>query len=190
MRIPDEVLKIADDIRTMRIRGAGKIARAAAEALKIAAEKYDGPASEDVFRKYMAHVAETLLATRPTAVSLPNAILYVMHSLEKTSGSLEVLRKAVVKAADNFIRESLQALKKISEYGARRIKYDSVVLTHCHSTASVSVITKAYEMGKIRKVYSTETRPFYQGRITTRQLLEKGVPVIQIPDSAVKVYHA
>lgn len=186
MRVPEEVLKIAEDIKFMRIRGAGKIARAAAEALKIAAEKYDGPNEPGSFRKYMSRVAEILISTRPTAVSLPNAVLYVMFSLEKTSGGVTELRRAIIDAAEEFIRESLEAIKKIREYGARRIKNDAVVLTHCHSTASVSVITRAYEMGKIRKVYSTETRPFYQGRITARQLLENGVPVIQIPDSSVR----
>ena len=36
-RMPgDEIEKIAEDIRTMRVRGAGRIARAAANALKIA----------------------------------------------------------------------------------------------------------------------------------------------------------
>ncbi|MET1160430.1 MAG: ribose 1,5-bisphosphate isomerase [Thermoprotei archaeon] len=186
MRIPEEVLTIAEDIKTMKIRGAGKIARAAAEALKIAAEKYSGSHDPSEFKAYMKRVAELLLSTRPTAVSLPNAVYYVMYRLEKSSGTFEELRDTVRKTADQFIRESLEALKKISEYGARRIKDGSVVLTHCHSTASVSVISRAYEMGKIVKVYSTETRPLYQGRITTQQLLEKGVPVIQIPDSAVR----
>lgn len=186
MRVPEEVVKIADDIKTMRIRGAGKIARAAAEALKIAAEKYDGPDDPGDFRKYMAKIADLVLSTRPTAVSLPNAVLYVMYQLKKAEGGVKALREAVVATANRFIKESLEALKKISEYGARRIKDGAVVLTHCHSTASVSVIARAYELGKIKRVYSTETRPFYQGRITATQLIEKGVPVIQIPDSSVR----
>ncbi len=186
MKIPEEVLEIAEGIRTMRIRGAGRIARAAAKALRIAATKYSGEKNPEVFRKYMVKVADLILSTRPTAVSLPNAVFYVMHRLEKASGDVNTLVEAVVSAADRFIEDSLKALEKISEYGAKRIKDGSIVLTHCHSTASVSVISRAYETGKIIKVYSTETRPFYQGRITTRQLLEKGVPVIQIPDSAVR----
>jgi len=187
VKIPEEVLKIADDIKTMKIRGAGKIARAAAEALKIAAEKYDGPLHEDSFKKYMARVANLLLSTRPTAVSLPNAVLYVMKHLEKMNLSLAELRDSVIKAADDFIKASLEAVEKIAKHGAKRIKDDAVILTHCHSSAAVAVIAKAYEMGKIRLVYSTETRPFYQGRITTTQLLAKGVPVVQIPDSAVRL---
>ncbi len=186
MKVPKKVLEIADGIRTMRIRGAGKIARAAAEALKIAALEYDGPMDEKSFRKYMARIADLVISTRPTAVSLPNAVYYVMYRLMTSQGGVNELREAVVNAADQFIQESLEAVRKIGEIGARRIKNNSVILTHCHSTAAVSVITTAYRMGKVVKVYSTETRPFFQGRITTRHLLEAGVPVIQIPDSAVR----
>jgi ribose 1,5-bisphosphate isomerase len=187
MELDKRILDIADGIKTMRIRGAGKIARSAAEALKIAAETYRGPSGDtSSFIKYMNEVAQLILSTRPTAVSLPNAVYYVMYAVEKTSGTVEELRNAVIERAEEFIRNSIEAVKKIGEYGARRIKDDSVILTHCHSTAAVSVITTAYKMDKIRRVYSTETRPFYQGRITTRQLLETGVPVIQIPDSSVR----
>lgn len=186
MKIPERVLEIAEGIKTMRIRGAGKIARAAAKALKIAALNYDGPNDEREFRRYMAKVADIIISTRPTAVSLPNAVFYVMYHLEKAQGNVKDLIDAVKRAADRFIAESLEAVNKIGEIGARRIKDGSVVLTHCHSTAAATVIITAYKMGKIKRVYSTETRPFYQGRITTSYLLREGVPVIQIPDSAVR----
>ena len=186
MKVPNKVLEIAEAIRSMRIRGAGRIARAAAEALKIAALEYSGPLDEKSFRKYMAHIADLIISTRPTAVSLPNAVYYVMYRLVTSHGDINELREVVINTVDRFIQESIDAVRKIGEIGARRIKNNSVILTHCHSTAAVSVITTAYRMGKVVKVYSTETRPFFQGRITIRYLLEAGVPVVQIPDSAVR----
>ncbi len=186
MELDPRILEIAEGIRSMKIRGAGKIARSAAEALKIAAETYKGPSDPDEFKKYMERVADLIISTRPTAVSLPNAVYYVMFILEKTSGTVNELREAVVKRSEEFIKKSLEAVKIIGEIGARRIVNDAIVLTHCHSTAAASVIITAYKMGKIRRVYSTETRPFYQGRITARHLLEAGVPVVQIPDSSVR----
>lgn len=185
--VPPKVLEIANGIKTMQIRGAGKIARSAAEALKIAALEYNGVENVTLFKKYIGKVADILLATRPTAVSLPNAVMYVLNGLYKSNpNTLEEAVKAVVSAAERFIEESMNAVKLISEAAAKRIKEGSVILTHCHSSVAVSAITEAYKMGRVVKVYSTETRPFYQGRITVRQLLENGVPVIQIPDSAVR----
>jgi len=185
IEVPRKVREIAEGIKTMQIRGAGKIARAAAEALKIAALEYPGPRSVDDFKKYLVRVGELLISTRPTAVSLPNAVIYVLHVIkEKTS--FDEVREAVVATADEFIKNSEEAVKKISKIGAKRIKHGSVVLTHCHSTAAVELIAEAYRQGRVVKVYSTETRPFKQGRITMAHLLKYGVPAEQIPDSAVR----
>ena len=60
------------------------------------------------------------------------------------------------------------------------------MLTHCNSTAAVRSIIRAYELGKIDMAYNTESRPRYQGRITSRQLAEAGVPVTMIVDSATR----
>ena len=136
---PQRVLEIASGIREMKIRGAGKIARAAAEALKIAALNYNGVEDLVSFKKYMVDVGELLILTRPTAISLPNAVVYVL-SLLRGSSSFSEAREIVVRQADKFIRESEEATKRISVIGAKRIRENSVVLTHCHSTAAVGVI--------------------------------------------------
>lgn len=183
--IPREVLEIADGIKTMKIRGAGRIARAGAEAMKQAALHYSGAEDLGEFKKYISKVAKLIVSTRPTAVSLPNAIVYVLRHV-RDAGSFREAREAVIKSADEFIENSIKAVERISEMGAKRIKEGSVVLTHCHSTAAVEVIARAYREGRVVKAYSTETRPFYQGRITFAHLRRYGVPVVQIPDSAVR----
>jgi len=169
----------------MKIRGAGRIARSAAEALKYAALEYSGAREVSEFKKYMVEAGKLLISTRPTAVSLPNAVVFVLRNLRGVS-SYEEARESVIKAADAFIKNSEEAVKRISEYGAKRIKEGSVVLTHCHSSTAVEVIARAYSEGRVVKVYNTETRPFLQGRITFTHLRKYGVPVVQIPDSAVR----
>ncbi|MEM1662224.1 MAG: ribose 1,5-bisphosphate isomerase [Desulfurococcaceae archaeon] len=185
LEIPRPVLDIAEKIKSMEIRGAGRIARSAAEAMKIAAVEYRGVADLKSFNQYIYRVAEILLSTRPTAVSLPNAVFYILTGLENTI-SVNDAREHVIRKADEFIKMTLDAYDKISDFGAKRIKYNSTVLTHCHSTAALNIIIRAFKEGRIVKVYSTETRPLFQGRITARTLLEHGIPTIQIPDSAVR----
>ncbi len=184
-QVPREVLEIAEDIKTMKIRGAGKIARSVAKALRIAAEQYRGKGED--FKNYMEHVARILLNTRPTAVSLPNAVMFVMNRLRNSTGSLEELRKIVISTANEFIEKSLEAVKKIAEYGARMISDGDVIVTHCHSSVAVSVIIEAHRQGKKIKVFSDETRPKFQGRITSTQLAEAGVDVTIVPDSAMRL---
>jgi len=181
-----EVRRIADDIRTMRIRGAGRIARAAARVLKITAKatKARTPAE---FIKELDRVSKLLLSTRPTAVSLPNAIRFVtLRPKLAKDVDLRTLRRMVVSRVDEFIRTSRDAVKRIGEMGARRISDGDVIMTHCNSNCAISIIKTAFKQGKHIQVYVTESRPMDQGLISARQLLNAGVPTTLIVDSAVR----
>ncbi|MEM3794084.1 MAG: ribose 1,5-bisphosphate isomerase, partial [Candidatus Bathyarchaeia archaeon] len=87
-----------------------------------------------------------------------------------------------------FIKNAKEAIGKISEIGARRISDGDVIMTHCHSTAVVAILKAAKAMGKRISVYATETRPLYQGRLTAEQLLQNGIPVTLIVDSASRYF--
>jgi ribose 1,5-bisphosphate isomerase len=180
--IPKEVLEIADGIKTMRIRGASLIAKSAAQALRIAAERYSGDAGG--FKPYITKVANLLLQTRPTAVSLPNAVYYVLN--RTLSSSVSEARETVIRSSDEFIRMVDESHRRIMEYGSKLIKDEYVVFTHCHSTAVVDIILQAFREGKRVEVMNTETRPLFQGRITLRELAKNGVKVTHVPDSAVR----
>ncbi|NJF24440.1 ribose 1,5-bisphosphate isomerase [Thermococcus sp. Bubb.Bath] len=190
MAVVKEVLEIARQIENMEIRGAGKIARYAAYALQLQAEKSE---AKDVneFWKDMKKAAKILYETRPTAVSLPNALRYVMHrgKIAYSSGAdFEQLKFIIINAAKEFIHNSENAVKRIGEIGAKRIEDGDVIMTHCHSKAAVSVMKTAWEQGKDIKVIVTETRPKWQGKITAKELASYGIPVIYVVDSAARHY--
>ena len=187
--IPPAVLRVAEDIRSMRIRGAGNIARAAAKALVLAAREYRGADLAD-FVEYMRAVAEVLGSTRPTAVSLFNAISYVMSRLERSLDRISSVAEAVevvASSGEEFVEYSRRAVELIGEIGAKRISDGDVVLTHCNSSAAISVLVRAHEQGKELSVYATETRPRMQGYLTARTLAREGIDVVLIPDTAVRL---
>ena len=188
MSVPLKVLEIAEAIRTMRIRGAGRIARAAVEALMEAVKQSKAETVEQLVEE-LDRCAEILLATRPTAVSLPNGVRYVMSrvlSTAESSTDVEEVREAAVKAAEAFIRESKTAVKRIGEIGARMISDGETVMTHCQSSAVFEVLRRVAESGKSVRVIATETRPLYQGRLTAKLLSEVGIPVTVIVDGAAR----
>jgi len=188
--LPTEVREIAQGIREMRIRGAGELARSAVKALMIVCKK--SPAKDaQSFVEDLRAAAAALLETRPTAVSLPNGIRYVMHRVNQArtrTDDVEQLRLAGVKAAEEFIENSTTAIERIGEIGAHRIQDGDVLLTHCNSSAAISVIKSAWQMGKKIRVYATETRPRFQGRLTAGLLLKEGIPVTMIVDSAARYF--
>jgi ribose 1,5-bisphosphate isomerase len=190
VRLPEEAGRIAEDIRSMRIRGAGLIARSAVEALRIVAQDSKAKDAESFFNE-LTEAARILLQTRPTAVSLPNGIRYVMHRLNLARGrndSFKEIREATLAAASEFIENAKTAVQRIGEIGARRIVDGDVLLTHCNSAAAIEVMKTAWRDGRRFEVLVTETRPRFQGHITARELSKAGIPVTLILDDAVRYF--
>ncbi|RLI83149.1 ribose 1,5-bisphosphate isomerase [Archaeoglobales archaeon] len=170
----------ARKIISMEVRGAAKIARFAAETLLEFVQKIG-----DDFDVKIKEAADKLLNTRPTAVSLYNAINYVMQYSGET---VEEKREDLIKRATEFINWVDSAKREIGKIGVRRIKRFSTILTHCNSSAALSVIKEAHKAGKEIEVFATESRPRYQGHITVRELRNEGIPVTLIVDSAVRYF--
>ncbi|ELZ57334.1 translation initiation factor IF-2B subunit delta, partial [Halorubrum distributum JCM 10118] len=184
------VSETAESIATMEIRGAATIASAAAEALAEQAEaaaEADATASDpEAFRASLRAAARTLRETRPTAVSLPNALRYVLQRME--GDSVDRLRRSVVDASEAFVRQLDRAQEDLGQVGANRLADGDTVMTHCHSTDALACIEAAVEQGKSISAVVKETRPRQQGHITAEQLRDAGVPVTLIVDSAARRY--
>jgi len=176
----------AASIKSMEIRGAGRIARAAVEALADYARNLE-VSDADAFKREMQKAAEILTETRPTAVSLPNAVRYVMRALDSFE-SVEAAREAVLARAAEFIDHSEHAVERIAEIGARHISDGDVLLTHCNSEAALGCILEAHRQEKEIEVYATEVRPRGQGLITIRALNDAGIRTNYIIDSAVRYF--
>ncbi len=172
----------AEKISSMEIRGAGRIATAAAVALRDYAGSLEAGSIED-FSRLIENAAKLLVDTRPTAVSLPNAVRLTSRY---TSADVEEAREEIINNADRFIKQADDALQKIGEIGARRIRDGDVIMTHCNSNAALSVITTAFDQGKDISVIATETRPRRQGLLTSKHLLDYGIPTTLIVDSAAR----
>lgn len=182
--VKDIIADTASGIREMRIRGAGRIARAGASALAEFARGYGG---NDLgkFREDLSEASETLLASRPTAVSLWNGVHFTVKGVG-SAASLEEARESVVKNGESFVESSEKAVGTIAKIGAKRIKDGDVIMTHCNSSAAIGVIAEAVRQGKDIKVYATESRPWRQGILTVRDLNAAGADVTLIIDSAVR----
>ncbi len=179
------VRETAGAIATMEIRGAATIADAAARALAAQAREgdHDDPGA---FRASMRSAARTLHETRPTAVSLPNALRYVLQRME--GETVDALRRNVVSATDAFVDQLDRAQEDLGQVGANRLADGDTVMTHCHSTDALACIEAAVEQGKSISAVVKETRPRNQGHITAEQLREAGVSVTLIVDSAARRY--
>jgi ribose 1,5-bisphosphate isomerase len=179
------VTDTAEKIKKMEIRGAGRIARAAVAALM----EYAGTISPPdlvTFRTEMQEAANLLVCTRPTAVSLPNAIHRVMRSLQEDFPTVTMARNQFMLACRDFMISSETAVERSGAIGARHIRDGDILLTHCNSEAALACIMTAHRKGTTFEVYATEVRPGNQGLLTIKALNDAGITTNYIVDSAVR----
>ena len=180
-----EVVRTAEQIASMEIRGAAAIADAAAAALAVQARESDAETGE-AFRAELKAAARRLRNTRPTAVSLPNALRSVLSGMG--GDSVEELRERTIARVESFREDLERAQDRLGRVGANRLRDGDVVMTHCHSTDALACVEQALDQGKHVEAIVKETRPRRQGHITARQLREWDVPVTMIVDNAARRY--
>ncbi len=179
-----------DSLRALNVRGGGRVARYAVQALRDYAKDAHARTPAEYWRPVLK-AGEKLKSARPTSVALTNGVNYVLNgggTRLESGGSVEEVRDATVKAANDFLAYSLDAVRAIGEIGAKRIKNGDTIITHSNSEAAISIMKKAHDMGKGIKVYCGETRPTYQGHKTAAALAAYGIDTTIICDSACRVF--
>jgi len=175
---------VVKKIREMRIRGALDIAIASASAMNSVVEKSAKTTPELISN--LRKAGKKLKSARPSAVSLPNSVNYILYLADKKRDlRVDEFRRELSSEISDFIKEQKNALNKISEIGSRLIDSGDVILTHCNSDTVNGILKRVWKKRKKIHVICTETRPMYQGHITARELSSYGIPVTMIIDSAV-----
>ncbi|MBI5228820.1 S-methyl-5-thioribose-1-phosphate isomerase [Candidatus Micrarchaeota archaeon] len=178
------VRKSFERIRKLKIQGAWNVALESVKALDLEMQASNAKTREE-FLKQMQAAILFLRASRPTEPALRNALRFVFSKARKSKEQgVEKLKELVENEARNYAFQSMETKKKIAEFGCRLVESDSSVLIHCHSSTIMQVLKKAKDERKKFRVYCTETRPLYQGRISARELSDYGIKTTLIVDSA------
>ena len=180
-------------ITDMYVRGAPLIGATAAWSLYLAALRGKYPKDE------VAHAAEALLQSRPTAVNLRWAVERIMAQVaDAADGDLAAIIRA---GAEAICTEDIAICLGIGRHGltlleeiSRRKNGDTInVLTHCNAGALATInwgtatapIYLAREAGIDVHVWVDETRPRNQGsQLTAWELAQNDVAHTLIVDNA------
>jgi methylthioribose-1-phosphate isomerase len=182
--------EVVHAIRTMQVRGAPAIGVAAAYGIALGAFSIKS-SNPDKFKTELERVFQTLGATRPTACNLFSSIERMRQAISAISDVAEAKRILIAEAVA-IHDEQMQADRTLSVLGASLIAPGSTILTHCNTgplaTAgygtALGVIICAFEQGKVKQVFTTETRPLCQGaRLTAWELKQAKIPFKLITDS-------
>ncbi|MHA1652067.1 MAG: S-methyl-5-thioribose-1-phosphate isomerase [Candidatus Helarchaeota archaeon] len=182
----ENLLEVAGKIKRIEIQGASNVAKAG---IKAFAEYIDTTSfsNKDELVQYMMKAKEILFKTRDTEPALWNCLKLIIKTVKEASfESEQELKKLVWDTANFYINQIKDAKVKIGYIGARRILNGMIIMTHCHSSAAEQILIQAHRENKEFQVICTETRPKMQGRITAQVLIDAGIPVTMIVDSAMR----
>ncbi|MCJ7735569.1 MAG: S-methyl-5-thioribose-1-phosphate isomerase [Anaerolineales bacterium] len=188
---------VAGAIRDMVIRGAPAIGAAAAFGLALV-PWYDKSGDLNTVIAEVETAAETLRASRPTAVNLFWAINRMMQLVEaKNYSTVSELKDLLLGEAQTIAAEDVEINLRIGKNAQPLIPDGAVIFHHCNTGSlaavdygtALGIIRLAHESGKNVFAYVDETRPRLQGaRLTAWELLQYGVPFKVIADSASGFY--
>ncbi len=182
------VEKTISDIKSLKIQGARNIAKIALENLLFVSQESKNRTIK-AFVKELERTSVALSSSRPTEPMMRNILEEaVCFARTDDSEDVEELKKAFAKHVRFRLMEIEKGAKKLAEYGARIIPDGGVVLTHCHSSTTTSILIEAKKMKKKFSVVSFETRPRYQGRITASELARAGIDVTATVDGAMNLF--
>lgn len=182
VKVDDIIVKIAADIGTITIQWATNIAREACKVMEkqLRSRKFS---SKKELKIFFDKSTKLLIQARETEPLLRNGMKYARSKLLHGASQLEL--------ADAFAEYLtwIEEEEKIRpELGAWLIDDGDNIVTHCHSGSVVKVLVTAWDDWKKIHVYNTETRPLYQWRRTSKDLVSAGVPDTMITDSSVAFF--
>lgn len=176
-------LEAARAITQMRTRAFGQVLTLFYTFLITARQHRGGKADEVIPR--LRKVARILEEARPTFAfrDFNNKVLtWADEALAEGRDIPSCLEERILSFLDH-----LKVLRmRRAGYAAALIGDGDTVLTHCNVSGEMVLIGRACrDAGKSVRFYATETRPYFQGRLTAWELAEDGFEVTMVPDSAV-----
>ncbi len=190
-----DVATVVEAIKSLRVRGAPAIGIAGGYGLAVAAgEAVHDRLLSEAARAHVLARAEELATARPTAVNLRWAVERCVAAIDHLPGDTpaDALGQALLAEARAIHAEDRELCAAIGRHGAAELPAGDI-LTHCNTGAlatggagtALGVITAAWDAGRRFTVFADETRPLFQGaRLTAWELVERGIPVTVLVDSA------
>jgi ribose 1,5-bisphosphate isomerase len=186
--MPETIKETTEKIKTLQIQGARNVAIAAVKAIQDLSENTKSK-NKAQFLDELKEAQNILAKSRETEPLMRNALNFIItKSKDSKTEKVAELKKLLVSNAENFLADLDKSRERTAEIGSKRIRNNSTVFTHCHSSTVTRLLAKAKKEGKNFRVICTETRPAFQGHITARELIDLGIETTFIVDSAARTF--
>ncbi len=181
MNYIDQIYK---KIVNIEIQGATNIAEAVLNTLKKVSQEKRLKTPRQLISR-VKKIGYYLSRARETEPMAENAVRFVSYHLDKNQDlDIKKLRVLIKRGIDSFLFEIMTNKRIIKDYGEKLISNNDNIFTHCHSSTAISILEAAKKKRKKIHVFNNETRPLFQGRTTSKELLKMNIKNTQVVDSA------
>ncbi len=177
------VEQIVQDIKDIKIQWATNIAKAAFEVI-ISESKNQKFDTKEEYLEFVNLSMDILIAARPTEPMLFNGMDYIKSEIKKLKTEVDIKKcqELVIEAAQFYLNLINETAERAVLNGLWIINEWDNVLTHCHSSSAIKTLKLHKIKGINFKVYNTETRPLYQWRKTSADLIAAGIDTTMVVD--------
>lgn len=177
--------KIFEDIKSIKIQGATNVADAVIDGMLLYASGSTEENLSELITKTL-QIGKLLSIARENEPLARNAVKYIENQIkdEKFDSRKDFL-VLLKKSTESFNNLLVQSKRSILDFGVEELQQYTSILTHCHSTTAVNILRGIALINKDLRVFATETRPLFQGRLTSKDLIDSGIDTTLIIDNAV-----
>ena len=180
-----EAVQIVQEIAQDRFNGASYLGRRALSAIQAAAQLSIAQSSNAFFKDILI-VTARLREAQPsmaTIVNLTGRLLYALDSV-RDSTSITDLRQMTINLAKKSISQSELAVEQVARNGRSSILGKRSILTHSYS----STVKRTLQLckGQSMTIFVTESASGFEGRALARDLVDSGLTVHVLPDTATR----
>jgi len=189
VNISPEIISLIDEIRNDKVNGASQLARQAVKVLKVAAE-HSRADNVEQFLLELNGVGERLMVARPAMAPVFNIVSRFLSTLSRVSADvgLEAIKSLAISKADELANDSLQAVARIVNHGAKLITDGDRIMTHSYSSTVMAVLKEAFAKHKHIEIIATRSGPGRTGERIAQELGRSGLSVTFIDDAAMGLY--
>jgi ribose 1,5-bisphosphate isomerase len=139
----------------------------------------------------LTRYGDQFIRLRPTSILLVHAVkslIRVVRDRVEQGQDVEGVRHAILEQKDVLLRSIRSSIEQISSIGSRRISDGESIMIHGYSSTALGIIKRAAQEGKRLRIFSTETRPEFEGRLAAIELSGLGIDTTIITDSSSRYY--
>ncbi|MGL1900671.1 MAG: S-methyl-5-thioribose-1-phosphate isomerase [Fibrobacterales bacterium] len=139
---------------------------------------------EDVLEVTIADAVEALNKSRPTFSFKTYTAMVKQWVYEGITQNEKDTKEFAETKVLGFLERIKQMRLHRAKLATELFDDGDIVLTHCNTSGELLLIAQLCKaQGKSLSFYATETRPYFQGRLTAWELQKEGFSVTLIPDN-------